>query len=277
MERAVIAVSGEADRLVADGLEELRPVLAGLRRGVLIIGGLMTRIWLHARPIGVPARATADVDLGIDRRALGLVGDRKVVEPLLRAAGFEPRLGNEEFRFEKDLDGRTFPVDLGIAPGGSREEPPVLEHGMTTIAVPGLAYAMQRRTSITTEFLDRGHSRSFDLPVPTLDAAFVLKGALVASGVRRRADRRQRDTVDAISLAAACANDSPSMEALGTSEKRSDVRDAVGWIREAFSSPRSAAAARVEAHFDEEGIADAAEWAVAVAGRFSERLERKGT
>ncbi len=137
MRRAVIGISGEADRLVADGLEELRPVFEKLRGGFLVVGGPMTRVWLHLRPIGIPPRATADVDLGIDRLALRLVGNRRLIAPLLRETGFEPRPGDERFRFVKEIEGRALPVDFGIAPGRSRKEPPLPGRGIATIAIPG--------------------------------------------------------------------------------------------------------------------------------------------
>ena len=272
MEHATIGVTSAADRLLADGLEELRPLFDELADGLLVVGGLMTRAWLHARPIGMPPRATADIDIGVDRRALHLVGERTRVGPLLRDLGFEPRMGDEQFRFEKRLGDRVLPVDLGIAPGMSREEPPLLEPGITTIAMPGLAYAVRRRTAIELSFVEDERSRSFQLPMPTLDAAFVLKGGLV--GVRRRTDRLQRDTIDAISLAAACLRDEPSLRALAADRKRSDVKAALGWLTSSFTSTSSAAARRVQRHFEDEldGI-DGAQWSVEIASSFSQKLE----
>lgn len=166
MKRATIGVTGEADRLLRDGLEELRPLFEELGAGVIVIGGLMARIWLHLRPIDVPARAMADVDLGADRRALRLSADRRVLAPLLERLEFEPRLGDEEFRFVKQIDGRPFPVDLGVAPGSSRADPPLVEKGMATVAVPGLAFALRRRTVVEVGFVEEGKVGRFELPLP---------------------------------------------------------------------------------------------------------------
>jgi hypothetical protein len=274
MERAVILAEGEPDRLVAEGLEELRPVFAELGDAVLVIGGLMTRIWLHLQPIGIPTRATADVDLGVDKRGLRLAGDRRVVAPLLDRLGFKPLAGDEGFRFAKEVRGEPFLVDLGVAPGTSRQEPPVLERGISTIAIPGLAYALRRRTRVAVEFVDDELRRRFELPLPELDAAFVLKGALVPSGVRNRRDRLRRDTVDAICLARACLERQGAIEALRAERKRSDVRKALAWVASSFSSESAAAARRVRDHFEDEArIATGGGWAVDTAKRFIAAIE----
>ncbi len=273
MEEATIEVAGEVDRLVVAGLEELRPLLEEIGDGLLLVGGQMTRVWLHLRPVDVPVRTTADVDFGVDRRALRLSARRSVVGPQLRALGFEQRLGEEQFRFVKVIEGRAFPVDLGIAPGGSRARPPLLEKGMTAIEMPGLAYALRHRTAAAVKFVDGERTSRFELPLPRLDAAFVLKGALVASGARLRPQHRQRDTADALSLALACAGDDAAVDALRANRRRSDVAAAIRWLARGFDSPRSAAARRTQVHFEEEaGISSGAEWAVESAARLIEAV-----
>ena len=74
MLRCEIPVKSDADRLLYEGLPPLMPVLDQLGEGALLIGGLATMAWLSARPVGLPIRATRDVDLGMDRAALGLRG-----------------------------------------------------------------------------------------------------------------------------------------------------------------------------------------------------------
>jgi len=277
MNEAVIGVRGEADRLLVDGLRELRPVFERLGDNALVVGGLMARLWLFAEPIEIEPRATGDVDLGVDRKGLRIGGDRRIVAPLLEGVGFEPRAGEEQFRFVKDLDGGAFPVDLGVAPGSSRNEPPLLEKGIETIEIPGLAYALERRTTMHAKFVEGGAAEEFELPFPELDAAFVLKGALCKKGVRNRADRRQRDTVDTVCLAAACAGNEGSMDALAASRKRADVKAAIGWVRDNFAAADSAAARRVQQHFEEEsGTSAGGEWAAGVVARFSGLLEERG-
>lgn len=277
MNEAVIGVKGDADRLLVAGLNELRPVFEHLGDNALVVGGLMARLWLFAEPIEIAPRATGDVDLGVDRKGLRIAGDRQVLAPLLEGAGFEPRAGEEQFRFVKEIDGGAFPVDLGVAPGSSRNEPPLLEKGIQTIAIPGLAYALERRTTMRAKFVADDSVEEFELPFPELDAAFVLKGALCEKGVRNRTDRRQRDTVDAVCLAAACVGNEPSLDSLAASRKRADVKAAIRWVRENFGAADSAAARRVRQHFEEEsGSSGGGEWAVGVIERFSGLLEERG-
>lgn len=142
-ERAAIGVTGPADRLLATGLNDLRPVLEGLRGHVLVVGGLMAGVWLHLRPVGdIPARATADIDLGIDRRGLRLTADSVRVQPLLEDREYTPLGGDDGFRFRKEFGpGETLLVDVFIAKGASRARPPLLERGLATLAAPGLTYA----------------------------------------------------------------------------------------------------------------------------------------
>jgi hypothetical protein len=48
----------------------------------------------------------------------------------------------EGFRFRKRFgDGEALLVDVFVAKGASRQEPPVLEKGVVTLAAPGLTYA----------------------------------------------------------------------------------------------------------------------------------------
>lgn len=147
---------------------------------------------------------------------------------------------------------------------------------MPSIAAPGLAYAISRgpvKFTLTFQDAKRPDDDTFVLNLPTLDAAFVSKAALVKRGLRMRTDRRQRDTVDAISLAAACLEDDGAIGAIGAHRKQSEVKDALRWMKEALSSPSSAAARRIGTYFDDElGRSDGGEWSAAVAARFNERV-----
>ena len=265
-----IVVTGPADRLLVAALHEIAPLIDELRSGVLLIGGLMTRLWLHGTPETAPVRPTADVDLGIDRGALHLHGDRRRVDPALRRLGFAPGHGDEPFRYSKTVDGvGQVIVDVLVAPGSSREDPPVVEAGLQSLAAPGLAYAIQRRSvDFEGEFVDGATSRPFNLPLPTADAAFVLKAALVAKGARTRPDRVLTDTVDALAMAAVCLQYPEALAALRVNRGRSDVRASLAWLADAFRSLTAIGARRVEDHYREEGLgAGMGEWASNVAAQ----------
>jgi hypothetical protein len=280
MERVVIAVSGPADRLLAAGLNDLRGPLEELRGNVVVVGGLMARAWLHLRPVeDIPPRATADIDLGVDRKGLHLTASTERVRPLLEERDYEPLPGDEGFRFQKSFGaGQTLLVDLFVAKGASRDEPPVLEKGVVTLAAPGLGYALARKPYfISLAFADGDVLTEVELPLPTLDGAFVLKAALAASGVRMRPDRRTRDRVDAVMLAAACARDEDALSALSATTNR-EARRALKWIQTQVDDPGSAVAQTLERYLDEEHqIPGGGEWAVGVAEQLAGALGAKST
>lgn len=269
-----IEVAGEADRLLLQGLAYLEPVLAELRDAAMLIGGLATMAWIEASELELPLRATRDVDLGIDRKGLRLSSTTAKVQPLLRAQGFEPRIGDEQFRFVRDTPAGKFLVDLLVAPGASRDDPPVLEAGIESLAAPGLAYAILRRpTKLSLALADGEQEQAFELPVVKLDAALVMKGALVASGMRLKRDRRVTDTSDAVMLAAVCTADSDGLAELRQNERRKDVREAIEWLTTAFSDEKSQAARRVEQHFESEfGQSGGGAWAVDASAHFAAAL-----
>ena len=134
-----IDVAGPADRLLFEGLPHLAPVLEALGDGAMLIGGLATAAWIQASDVELPLRATRDVDLGIDRRGLRLSSRVERVQPLLREQGFQPRVGDEPFRFARSTPAGEFLVDLLVAPGASRRDPPLLEADLESMAAPGLA------------------------------------------------------------------------------------------------------------------------------------------
>lgn len=274
MERAVIAVAGPADRLLVRGLSDLQPLFDDLQGNVLLVGGLMARVWLHLRPVeDLPPRATADIDLGIDRTGLGLTARSERIKPMLEAKDFRPLPGDDGFRFRKDLDGSPLLVDVFVAKGASRDEPPVLEKGVRTLAAPGLAYGLSRRPYVVTvEFAEGADVTELQLPLPTLDAAFVMKGALTASGVRVRADRRQRDRVDTVMLAAACLQDAGALAALRAA-KGKEPRAALRWMRESLTDADTPAARALDQHLlAEHDLPGGAQWAVGVSDRLTRAL-----
>jgi hypothetical protein len=273
MLRYEIAVRSPADEVLDEGLPELAPVLAALGPGALLIGGLSSAAWLSSRPVGLPVRATRDVDLGIDRPTLGITRDHAPIRPLLDRQRFTSGFGGEEFRFSLDTTKGPFVVDLLVAAGASRESPPVIERGLPSLAAPGLAYAIDRG-AVPLQLVLRGpETRTFDLFTVQLDAAFVMKAALVAGGMRPRRDKRIVDTADAVMLAAACAADGAAMSALAHHRRRSEPKRAISWLADELNGPRSAAARRMAEHT---GTEDGARWAVDTAGRFAAALAAAG-
>lgn len=268
-----IDVTGPADRLLFEGLPHLQPVIDELGDGTMLIGGLAATAWIGASDIGLPMRATRDVDLGIDRRGLRLTATHSKVVPLLRDSGFESMGGDASFRFVKETPAGEFIVDLLVAPGSSRADPPIVEKGLTTFSAPGLAYAILRRPkSLALTIAHGGTERKFKLPIITLDSAFVMKAVLTSSR-RLRPDRRITDTADAVMLAAACTTERDGIAALRQHRRRKDVREATQWMTSAFETEATAAARRVERHLEAElGQPGGAAWAVETSGRFKKSI-----
>lgn len=274
MPQLAIPVRGPADRLLLAGLSALDPILEELGDGVLLIGGLATAAWVETGAIGLPPRPTHDVDLGVDRRTLGLTARTRKLQPLLAQHDFRRLPGDEPFRFSRETEAGRFLLDLLLPRGASRHDPPLIEPGLDSLEAPGLAYAIERGPAhVDVTFVDGREHAAFRLPIVTRDAAFVMKAALAASGVRTRPDRRITDTTDAVMLAAACARDGASVEALRAHRRRSEVRRAVGWLASAFADERAAAPRRVQRYFDEQlQLPEGAAWAVRAAARLRSEL-----
>jgi hypothetical protein len=250
-------------------------VLGPLGRGAVVIGGFATRLWLIARPIDVPARVTADVDLGIDKHELRLYSDRLRVRPLLEEHGFANAPSDEALRFTKVVGPRRerFVVDLLAAKGQSRADPPVIEPGLSSVAAPGLAYAL-RRGPVEVEIIFGGDDAGVPVQLIRLDAAFVMKAALCAEGIRQRPDRRRSDTIDAMLLAAACLEDEQAKGSLATNRGKGEVRVALRWLEERFKTSRTKEARRVAEYLDEVGRTDGGEWAADRAARLVAHCRR---
>lgn len=99
-----------------------------------------------------------------------------------------------------------------------------------------------------------------------------MKAVLTASR-RLRPDRRITDTADAVMLAAACANDKEGITALRGHHRRKDVREATRWMTNSFATTATAAARRVERHFQAEfNQPGGAAWAVKVSREFRKSI-----
>jgi hypothetical protein len=277
MPRLALSVDRPADRVLLAGLPHLVPVIEEISDGVLLIGGLATTAWVASSLMELPLRATRDVDLGIDRVALGLTGSTRRIGPLLERHEFERRAGDEPFRFRRTTDVGDFLVDLLLPKGASRAQPPMIEAGIDTVAAPGLAYAIARGPErLDLRLSERGRVHRFELPIAALDAMLVMKATLVADGARTQLDRRVVDTADAIMLAAALSHDAASLQALARNRTRGEPRRALRWLHEHFSDERSAEARRVESHFERErrGPGGAA-WAVEAVAAFLAALDEQ--
>lgn len=213
--RVVIAVTNPADEVMVHALVALQPLFEERFAAVRLVGGLMTRIWRHASGVDWPIRPTADVDLGADRHQLRVAGDAPVLTPLLQRLGFVPDGAREmQFRFRLDIEG-TGPavVDIIGVPGRSRDKPPILEEGLETIEGPGLEYAFKfDPVSMCVEFVDirTDQAVEIEVPLPPLDAAVVLKGALAG----KRQLRIGADLADLAVLADALLEDEASIQRL---------------------------------------------------------------
>lgn len=265
-----IHVRTPVDHLLYEGLPLLAPALDTLGDGALLIGGLAVAAWLDAHPVGLPFRPTRDVDLGIDRQSLRIGRDRRVVGPLLRALEFYPGHNNEEFRFARETSKGLFVVDCLVAKGASRAQPPIIERGISSLAAPGLAYAFTRGPVPLRISLIEAERHVIDVRTVTLDAAFVMKATLTAGGHRTRPDRRITDTTDAVMLAAACLDHGAAIDALAENRRQSEVKLALGWMREQFDSPRAVVPRRVGEHFESD---TAAQWAAEVAAEFNRSVD----
>ncbi|HKG39532.1 MAG TPA: hypothetical protein VKB25_11130 [Conexibacter sp.] len=139
-----------------------------------------------------------------------------------------------------------------------------IEAGLDSVAAPGLAYALYRGGERLELTLDaEGRQASFDLPVATLDATLVMKALLVAEGTRHQLDRLVTDTADAAMLAVSVARSPEAVDAISENRGRREVRRALRWLGEAFTDQRSAAARRVQRHFEQEYERDdGSAWAV---------------
>lgn len=264
--KATIGVSGDLGAIYASGLPRLQRVLDALAPGYVLVGGVAVQYWLTIRPVhGFAVRPTADIDIGVDRVAIGSLGSKQVVRPLLDAEGFRNVEGDEEFRFRGSTDAGPLVLDVLVAKGASRSKPPLAEEGLSSVAAPGLAYAFSRGpVPGEIEFQGARSSANLEAQFPTLDAAFVMKAALVESGVRTQPNRVRSDTADAVLLAAALVTDEVAHDALARNRKRSDVARAIKWFKRSFGSDESLAASRLIDAYDSN---DAVELAMDVAGR----------
>ncbi|WP_157887896.1 hypothetical protein [Frondihabitans sp. PAMC 28766] len=139
---------------------------------VRIVGGHMAGLLLAAFPVGdlVPRR-TNDADAGISTEVAGT----QVVHDRLIANDYEPEGGNRLVKGDRaidllvpSLDGHFHPLTVG---------------GRAYDATPGLALALTGEPiviDVTVAYLDE-HEDRFDVPVPSVEAAVILKASATTS------------------------------------------------------------------------------------------------
>jgi len=167
----VVPSVSNADDMAFESLADAVRATAGLP-DARIVGGHMAGLLLTAFPVGalVPRR-TGDADAGISTEVAG----SEIVHERLMAADYEPERGNRLVRGDRaidllvpSLDGRFRPLVVG-------------ERAYD--ATPGLALALSGEPIIidlTVVYLDEREDR-FDVPVPTVEAAVILKANATAS------------------------------------------------------------------------------------------------
>jgi hypothetical protein len=167
-----------------------------------------------------------------------------------------------------------FRVDLLVASGASRADPPQVEAGIPSVAAPGLAYGLLRgAVPVSVALVDGSVVDEVVLRLPQLDAAFVMKANLVE--VRAKPGKVETDTVDATMLAALCLDDPGAVSALAKFQKRSDVKRALAFL-DSIDDPRGRAARRVEAFFASEyGAVGGAPWASQLARALLDAIQRR--
>jgi hypothetical protein len=276
--KLTIRVAGPADRLLLAGMTALQPIVDELADGVLLIGGLATTAWAQSGPADLPVRATRDVDLGINRRALGLTSTSRRIQTLLERHGFHRRPDDENFRYRRQTESGEFLLDLLLPKDASRDDPPIIEAGIDSVAAPGLAYAIRRGAArLDLTLVTDEDSHRFTLPIATLDAMLVMKAGLLADGTRAQTDRRITDTFDAVVLAAACTHDHEALRALAHAKGREAAR-AMRWLRSSFPAADALAPRRVERHVaSEHGQPGGGDWATATVATFLAALGAAGT
>lgn len=130
-----------------------------------------------------------------------------------------------------------------------------------------------RRGAVPLRVVLNGEQRiEIAMHTVALDAAFDMKAALVAGGLRARADRRITDTTDAVLLAAAAVHPADAVQALHVHRRHGEVKVALRWLAKSFDSPRSAMPRRLADHFADPA---AAEWAVDAAAALSAAVNRR--
>ncbi|GEK82994.1 hypothetical protein [Frigoribacterium faeni] len=167
----VIPSVSNADDMAFESLADAVRATAD-RADARMVGGHMAGLLLAAFPVGdlVPRR-TGDADAGISAEIAGT----EVVHERLMAAGYKPERGNRLVRGDRaidllvpSLDGRFRPLIVG---------------GRAYDATPGLALALSGEPiviDVTVVYTD-GREDRFDVSVPTVEAAVILKANATAN------------------------------------------------------------------------------------------------
>ncbi|WP_435738642.1 hypothetical protein V5D56_08665 [Cellulosimicrobium sp. PMB13] len=143
------------------------------RRGQYrLVGGIAITLLVHHHGAEslVPARETADADMGV---ALDVLGDDRLLNALL-TIGYVQREGN---RFVRDVDERRLVIDVLAPSYVGRLEPNQQTAAMVVDAVPGLLDALRVDAVVQpiTAVLSDGATLEFEVALPDVRAALILK------------------------------------------------------------------------------------------------------
>ena len=192
-----------------------------------LIGGIATTLLVHHHGAEtlVPARETADADMGV---ALDVLGDDRLLEAIL-AVGYRQVEGN---RFVRDADGRRLVIDV-LAPSYlGRLEPNQHAGSMVVDAIPGLLDALRMNAVMVpiTAVLSDGTSVGFEVALPDVRAALVLKAYAYAGRFSARDATDIWRLLEAANRAGYTASAWP---------RGSGGRDAAHALRQFFGQPSS--------------------------------------
>lgn len=194
-----------------------------------IVGGWMVRGWAELSGSEVFARQTIDADLELLPNKA--VERSRRVPQRLRDAGLAP--ADEPFRFRGEDGAR---VDLLVAPGSSRHDPPRLG-GQEVFEVEGsrLAFTLPPERVVV-----RRGAEKCTIQIPRLAAALVIKAILVAKGRRLRV---RDDAQDVAALLRAVRNEpEPVVSDLIANARGSEVKRARRALKQILSDERARAA-----------------------------------
>jgi hypothetical protein len=200
-----------------------------------VIGGHMVRLLRHVYNVPGAPRLTADADTGID---VNVASNERLHDQLTRL-GYTPECGNRYVRGEQAID---LLVPAGATPGKQ------IIGDRAFDGAPGLRLALALnpiRVAVSARLTDGGMI-SFEIPVPDIEAAFVLK--MLARTVRTsKSDLQDIETLLEIVatqpeyLAAGWRMDDPNLVRSG--ERGDAAREAARM----FSGPPRAVPARIRA------------------------------
>ncbi len=196
-----------------------------------LVGGLAVTLLTHVHDVAdqVPARETADADMGVPRQVLA---DVDMVDAL-RALDYEQEAGN---RFRRDADGRRAVIDVLTVSDRDADVYQETIGGMAVDAIPGMHVAMMLAP---TRIDVRAHLRTGTGLEMTLDVMDVRAG-LVMKAYAHRGQLATNDAIDVWRLLEATDAAGHSAADWPT---HAGAREAAAHLRRFFGTPPARGAA----------------------------------